>query len=281
MTANFYKFSVGNFNCMSVSDGGHHYYPGALFNNVPEEQVAQALTARGLPVDKVFTPYTCLYVDNGAQRILIDMGGGNIIREAGKMRENLSASGVDARSIDAVIITHAHGDHTGGAVDKDGHLAYPNAHYFIWRKEWDFWWSESADEKAPQKHVDLARDRLSHMKERVTMVEPGSEILPGIYGVAAAGHTPGHLAVLISSADAQLLHISDTVLTPLHLENPTWRPVFDIDPPAAQASKQRIFDRAVTEELLLFAHHFPPFPSLGKVVKLEKGWQWQPIKTAD
>ena len=58
-----------------------------------------------------------------------------------------------------------------------------------------------------------------------------------------------------------------------------WLPVFDIVPDEAQLSKQRIFDRAVAEKALVFAHHFPPFPNLGTIAKKKMGWLWQPIET--
>jgi hypothetical protein len=56
-------------------------------------------------------------------------------------------------------------------------------------------------------------------------------------------------------------------------------PIFDIEPEKAAQSKQHIFDRAAREKSLVFAHHFPPFPNLGHVVKRADGWLWQPINT--
>jgi hypothetical protein len=64
----------------------------------------------------------------------------------------------------------------------------------------------------------------------------------------------------------------------LHLENPTWVPIYDMMSEAAARSKQLIFDRAAEENALVFAHHFPPFPNLGHVFKHENAWGWQPIE---
>ena len=274
----FYHFKVGKFNCTSVSDGGHDYQLAHMFSNVPIEQVTQVLAQRSLSTDHLYTPYTCLYVDTGSHHVLVDMGGGDVMPKAGKLRENLIASGTQPDSIDTVIATHAHPDHIGGTVNPHGALMYPKAHYFIWQREWDFWRSADADQQAPARHVSLARERLSHLEGQVTLVTPGAEIVPGVRGVDAAGHTPGHMALSFTSEGSQLLHISDTVLYPLHLENPDWLPVFDILPDEARLSKYRIFDRAAKEKALVFAHHFPPFPNIGYVSKADDGWEWQPIQ---
>lgn len=75
---------------------------------------------------------------------------------------------------------------------------------------------------------------------------------------ATFGHTPGHIALSIASGADQLLHVSDAVLYPLHLEHPEWTPVFDMLPEQASNSKRRIFDLAAEENALVFAHHFLP-----------------------
>jgi hypothetical protein len=48
-------------------------------------------------------------------------------------------------------------------------------------------------------------------------------------------------------------------------------------PEKAAASKRRIFDLAADEKTWIIGQHFPPFPSLGHVIKKGNGWQWQPI----
>ncbi len=280
MISQFYHFQFGSFHCTSVSDGGHFYQLAHMFANVPLEQVTQALSQRGLPTDLFFTPYACLYVNTGSHHILVDMGGGDVMPNAGKLRENLIASGVEPSQIDTILITHAHPDHIGGTTTPEGELLYPNAHYFIWHKEWDFWRSDTAVEIAPMRHVTLARERLAYLEGRVTLIETGTEIVPGVWGIDAAGHTPGHMALSFVSEGTQLIHISDTVLTPLHLEYPDWLPVFDILPDEAAVSKQRLFNQASSEKALVFAHHFPPFPNIGYVSKRGTGWEWRPVQVA-
>ena len=279
MNIESYQFKLGDFECVSISDGSHDYPPQNFFANVPKEQIEELLRQRNLATDHITTPYTYLYVDTGEHRVLVDMGAGNLLPTTGRLVQNMKAAGIEPADIDTVIITHAHPDHIGGTLDEEGKPVYANARYFIWKDEWDFWFSESAFAKAPEIFVKIARKNLEPIKDRLSLLDHESEILPGIRVIAAPGHTPGHIVVSVSSGDEQMLYIGDTVLYPLHLEHPDWTPIYDILPEKAAASKRRIFDRAVAEKAWVIGQHFPPFPGLGHVIKKGEGWQWQPIKT--
>ena len=197
----------------------------------------------------------------------------------GKLLGHLEAAGIEPASVDTVIISHAHPDHVGGTLDEGGELVFGNARYVVPAAEWEFWMSEDATRLASAPMVDIARRNLEPMRDRLSLVDDGAEAVPGIRVVAAVGHTPGHVALSITSDGEQLLHVSDVVLYPLHLEHPEWVPVFDILPEEAAASKHRIFDRAAEQQALVFAHHFPPFPNLGHVRRHGAGWEWQPIQS--
>jgi glyoxylase-like metal-dependent hydrolase (beta-lactamase superfamily II) len=279
MSTDSYRFKLGDLECVSLSDGSVDYPLKNFFANVPIEQVEEALRQHNLPVDYVTTPYTYLYVDTGEHRALVDMGAGDRGQRTGRLVQSMDAAGIDRADIDTVLITHAHPDHVGGTLDDQGHLVYAHAHYYIWKDEWDFWFSELAEFKTPERFVTCARSNLEPLRERVTLLERESEVVPGIRAIPAPGHTPGHMVVSVSSGDERLMYIGDTVLYPLHLEHPDWIPIYDIVPDKAAASKRRIFDRVAEERALVIGQHFPPFPSLGYVAKKQEGWQWQPIET--
>jgi glyoxylase-like metal-dependent hydrolase (beta-lactamase superfamily II) len=208
--------------------------------------------------------------------------GTGVAPSVGNLLANLQEEGIEGADIDTVILTHGHPDHIGGILNAEGKPAFPNAHYFMTKEEWEFWESEpdlkqlKVDEHIKQIILTSAHRILPTIKNRLSLIEGEIEILPGISAVSAPGHTPGHMALSISSGNDRLLDVSDTVLSPIHLEKPDWIPVFDFNPEQAAVSKYKIFDRAAADKTWVFAFHFP-FPSIGHVIKKEKGWQWKPI----
>jgi len=272
-----YRFRLGRLECLAISDGSVSYPLGHVFANVPAPQIEEALARLNLPVDLVTTPCSVLYAETGRHRLLVDVGAGTLWPSAGRLVQNLRAAGVEPTDIDAVILTHAHPGHIGGVLGSDGMPVYDRARYYIAQDEWEFWTSEVAFAKAPERHVIIARNSLEPIRDRMQLVSGEQEIIPGIRLIPAPGHTPGHAVVSVSSGDASLLYIGDTVFHSLHIEHPEWVPIYDILPGQAAATKSDILGRAAEAKALVMGHHLAPFPGLGYVFKARNGWRWQPI----
>jgi glyoxylase-like metal-dependent hydrolase (beta-lactamase superfamily II) len=281
MDADFYRFRIGIFECIAICDGGAQYSLEAMVRNSPRSEVQAYLQSHGLPTEYIYTPYTYLYVNTGRHNILVDMGAGNLFPTTGRLLLNLASAGVSPQSIDTVFISHAHPDHVGGALNQEGEPVFSNANYFIWEKEWNFWFSEQAILQVGESFITFARQKLTPLKEKMNLLEKQEEIFPDVSVIFAPGHTPGHMVVSFESDGQQLLYTADTVLHPLHLERPDWVPIYDILPEQAGVSKQNIFDLAADTKSLVLGQHFPPFPNLGHILKQEIGWTWQPIEVKE
>ncbi len=292
MTTGIYRFKVGDFQCVAVSDGTHTYAPPTfpppaifLFTNAPRERLKQRLREHNLYPEQWaewVSPYICLAVDTGEHRVLVDTGANGLDPNTGKLLQNLKAAGIAPQDIDTVIITHGHPDHIGGNTDSEGRPAFPNAKYVMWQDEWDFWTSEQAETKLDE-HVrevllKFARKNLPPIRGQLELVDHETEIVSGIRALAAPGHTPGHMALAISSGGEQLLCVSDAVLHPIHLEQPEWYSAVDFAPEQVVATRRGLLKRAAAEKALVLAFHFP-FPGLGHVSQSGDTWQWEPIST--
>jgi len=287
MSDRSHRFKLGRFECMVVNDGTFAYpHPAQIFfANAPKERLEQVLREHNLDSqqwEQYVSPYLSLVIDTGQHRVLVDTGADGMAPTTGKLVENLQAGGTSPEDIDVVILTHGHPDHIGGNIDSDGKPAFKNARYVMWKDEWDFWIPKpdlsqmKIDEELKQLLVTFARNNLPPIQGQLDLVDQESEIVPGIKAVSAPGHTPGHMAVAISSEGENLLCFSDAAIHPIHLEQPDWYSVFDLAPEQALASKRRLMDKAVADEALVFAFHFS-FPGLGHIVQRGEEWQWQPI----
>jgi len=285
MNTEIYVFKVGSFQCIAVSDGIFAYPDHTFFVNAPKERLGKVLRQHNIEPGQIIAPWTCLFINTGQNRVLVDTGGGRgLAPGVGNLLPNLRAAGIQPVEIDTVILTHGHPDHIGGNTDADGKPAFPTARHVMWKKEWEFWTSgpdlEELEVETNLKELmlALARKNLPPVQDQLDLVDRETEIVPGIQAIAAPGHTPGHMALTISSSDEGLVSIADAVLHPIHLEQPDWRPAFDLAGEQAMATRRRFLDWLAAEKALVIASHFP-FPGLGHVIRKGEGWHWEPLET--
>lgn len=293
MDAGFYRFKVGDFECLAVSDGGFTYGPPDfpppgpfLLANAPAARLAQTLRRYDLKTENWpawKSDYTCLVVNTGRNLVLVDTGAGGLAPTTGKLVPNLRAAGISPGDIDTVINTHAHPDHLGGNTDAAGEPAFPSARYYLWKGEWDFWTSGEAEKKLDAHSrpvlMGFANRNLLPLRNRFNLIDREMEIVPGIRAVAAPGHTPGHIALVISSQNRRLLCVSDAFLHPIHLQRLEWHSIFDLAPEALGGTRQKLLEMASGGRMQVMAFHFP-FPGLGNAVRRGGAWKWQPADIA-
>jgi glyoxylase-like metal-dependent hydrolase (beta-lactamase superfamily II) len=277
-----HRFQVGSATCTVLSDGYYSYPAPWFFPNADPGELHCELQGHSLPQDSVLCPCACLLVEIGRHTVLIDTGAGQASRTTGAIIPRLEMAGIRPPNVDTVILTHAHADHIGGAIDLCGRPSFPNARVVISEIEWEFWTSAKPDlhplrvpDSARTAIGAMARRSLGALRHQIDPVSGECEVVPGIAVLPAPGHTPGHIAVLISSDGNHLLDLGDAAVHPLHLLHPGWENGFDLNPAQALDSRRRLLQRAAAESMRVMAFHFP-IPSVGAVTGQNGGWIWSP-----
>ena len=130
---------------------------------------------------------------------------------------------------------------------------------------------------SPRPHLASAREAIRLFGDRLRPFDHDTEILPGVRIVDAAGHTPGHSAVLLHSDGERLLCVGDLFYDQLQLSHPEWCTPWDHDTVRAVRARRRLLDRAADEHLLIHAYHMP-FPGLGTIARHGDAYRWQPLR---
>ena len=277
--APFSRFKLGAFEVTVLSDGTRPVEkPETIFGtNQEPATVAGLLTDNFLPTDKALFQFSPVAVNTGSDIILFDTGNGEGGREGGvgRTRATLEASGISPDAVTVVVLTHMHGDHING-ITEAGSPAYPNARYVTAQAEYDFW--SSADRvgtPAEGGHKGVV-EKIVPLAEKFTFIGDGGEVVSGINGMAAFGHTPGHMIYNIESEGRRLVLTADTANHfVLSLQRPDWEVRFDADKAAAAATRKSVFGMLAADRVPFIGYHMP-FPSVGYIEAMGEGFRFVP-----
>ncbi|PKP75029.1 MAG: MBL fold metallo-hydrolase [Alphaproteobacteria bacterium HGW-Alphaproteobacteria-6] len=259
----YQRFSLGSFEVTTLLAATRPVEsPHQIFGlNASAEDFEAVSRAAFLPTDVAQFFFTPTVVNTGAELVLFDTG-----TDPAGLVAALAQAGYQPGDVDIVVITHMHPDHIGGMVT-DGAATFANARYVTGAVEHNFW---SGAGNA------LFDTNMRPFAERTTFLDDGGTITGGITAMAAFGHTPGHMAVMLESDGKGLVLAADTANHYIwSLAHPDWEVRFDADKAAAAATRHRLLGMIAADRLPFVGYHMP-FPGLGFIEAAGAGFRYVP-----
>jgi glyoxylase-like metal-dependent hydrolase (beta-lactamase superfamily II) len=277
----FYRVALGDFTVTVLTDGSTPVPFADLLHGISPERVSSIFArAGGTPTRE--TSINAFLIDTGDRQVLIDAGASSLFGDCcGRLPATLSAAGYRAADIDAILLTHVHGDHSAGLV-RDGRRVFPNADVYLAEAELKFWASDAARESAKPSHKRMFAEGQAALApyleaDRIRTFAGRTQLFPGIASIPAPGHTPGHSFYRIESRGRSLLVIGDVIHSAeVQFENPSVTVDFDIDEQAAAARRQSVLAELARTRELVAAPHIS-FPGLGYIYRAKSGFAWAPL----
>ena len=252
------RYTLGDIELLSVSDGFIRFDGGAMFGVVPKPLWSQKAPADGR--NRITLAMRPLVV-RGARTMIIDAGLGD--KEDEKFHDRygvdrrrnldhaLAEAGLSPEDIDLVLASHLHFDHAGGFTVRDaqGRIKprFPRAQYVVRRGEW-----EDAMHPNARNHASYLARNYAPLADAgvLQLVDDDHGLLAHVDLIAQ------HQMVLIESGGRTAAFVADMMPLTAHLAD-AWIMGFDLYPLDTLAVKQRFVRDAVDRGVLVFFEHDP------------------------
>ncbi|TIP02674.1 MAG: MBL fold metallo-hydrolase [Mesorhizobium sp.] len=280
----FYKYKVGSLEVTAVYDGiWRKPHDPAFIKDVSVDDTKAALAKAGLTTDFMPIPLTVVVLKMNGHTIMMDAGSGvgQWQANATHLPANMKAAGIDYKAIDTIMISHFHPDHVWGLMEKGtNNPVFPNAELIVNATEYNWWTDPSRLAKLPEGRKPAGKRIAENFPKwkNWKLVDDGAEVVPGIRLMAAPGHTPGHSVYHVDAGAEQFLVSADTMYVPALLApHPEWQGAYDQDGPTAIATRHRIIDQVIADNVRICGSHFP-FPGTGSFVKDGNAYAFTPTQ---
>jgi glyoxylase-like metal-dependent hydrolase (beta-lactamase superfamily II) len=275
-TPGFYRFRLGDFHVTMLCDGMFSLPMESIATNADPSERKAYFDAHYMTADAFALQVNPLLIEAGDKRVLVDTGmGPGQSPTAGRLTNSLRQLGVAPKTIDAIVLTHCHGDHVGGLEDNE----FKHAEVVLSETELNLWNSPDSAARLPAwaaPGVPALQKTFASLGDRLHPIKAGGDVVAGVTALDTSGHTEGHISLLVESAGKQLLIIGDAIPS-IHIgfERPDWQIIWDHDREKGAQTRRALLDRAAHDRLLVAGYHYP-FPGVGHVVKEGDGFHWLP-----
>ena len=190
-------------------------------------------------------------------------------RSDNRFEHSLKAAGVSFVDIDYVLCTHLHTDHVGWntqLVDGRWVPTFPNARYLM----------PAADEEFHRSHgADMYNESVLPVVEagQADLVHAGHMLGDHVTLIPTPGHTPGHVSILLKSANNEAVITGDAIHSRAQCWHPDWHFKYDADPQMAVTSRIQLLERVSEANCIVLGSHFS-LPSIGRVVAKKGVFCW-------
>ncbi|WP_264213344.1 MBL fold metallo-hydrolase [Leisingera thetidis] len=275
-----HSFTLGDAKITVLLDG--HLPLGTQLFNGYDAAKAGTVLAQGLhrlQDGGLQIPVNGYLIERAGQKLLIDTGTAQLMGPGlGALGAGLAAAGAAPESIDTVLLTHIHPDHSGGLITPEGTAVFANAELVVAQREWDFWHDDAVLAGVPESSrgfFDIARNSVAPYASRLKLLQREEEAAAGFTALELPGHTPGHTGFMLDAGSEGLLFWGDLIHSAaLQFALPDWTIAFDTDPAQTAATRRRMLDRAAADNLLVTGAHLD-FPALGRVLRQGEAYAYQ------
>lgn len=262
----------------TLSDGYLIQPADFIIGSAPAGPAAEILKRYGVGPDQLEPPCNVTLLRDGTNTVLFDVGSGSgFVPTAGKLGAALAALDLGVEDITHVVFTHGHPDHLWGVLDDFDEPLFANATHLMGRAEFDYWRDAETVNRIPsfrQSFAVGAKRRLDAMAERITMIEDGQEVLPGIAAQASFGHSPGHMAYEIRQGSEAAMVVGDAIANHhIAFEQPAWPSGTDQDADLGAKARARLLDRLASEKMAFVGFHLPG-GGLGRAERHGSGYRY-------
>jgi glyoxylase-like metal-dependent hydrolase (beta-lactamase superfamily II) len=272
-----YRRRIGDIVVTAISDG----YLDAIYEFMRDIEPAEAERI----LKEAYRPapprvsINCFVIHSSGRVALVETGSGDKMGPTlGKMPVNLAKAGIDTKSIDTIILTHMHPDHSNGLTDDSGAAIFPDVELVVSERDVAHWHDDAAMARATERQklrfFQWAREQVKPYMNRRRDAQ--GEVFPGVTAVPLYGHTPGHTGYMVSSNGEQLLIWGDIVHQPhIQLARPEAGALWDVDYATAAATRRKVLDLAARERLAVAGCHLD-FPAVGHIARAADGYAFVP-----